>query len=117
MIVKQTRSERMAEKIGTAMIISWFVFLGPIGFLLLLGVAYSMFVQNLAVGVICGVLAFVPVILLIVWFPLVIATRRQHQEGTGIPRSYTWLAESAKARDPCNCIMCALIQRFHEASW
>jgi hypothetical protein len=61
---------RLAEPIGTAMWIAWAIFLGPGGFLLLLGVAYSMYVQNLALGIVCGMLLFSPLALIVLWAPL-----------------------------------------------
>ena len=39
---------------GTLVIVAWIVILGPLGALLLGGIAYSMFVNNLVTGVICG---------------------------------------------------------------
>ncbi len=52
---------------GTAMMISWFLFLGPLGFGLLCGVAYAMVTQNLALGIVCGLLCFAPLMLTVVW--------------------------------------------------
>jgi hypothetical protein len=70
MVTTNATIVEMGKSIGAAMWISWIVFLGPIGFLLLLGVAYAMVVQNLAVGVICGFFMFLPVVLTLVWAPL-----------------------------------------------
>lgn len=61
---------RTGEAIGTVMWIFWLVFLGPIGFLLLLGVAYAMVVQNLALGIICSFLLVSPFMLTAVWAPV-----------------------------------------------
>jgi hypothetical protein len=61
---------RWAEAIGTSMWIAWAIFLGPGGFLLLLGVAYAMHVQNLALGIVSGILLFLPIVLTILWTPL-----------------------------------------------
>jgi hypothetical protein len=65
----ETRVLRWAEATGTAMWIAWAAFLGPGGFLLLLGVAYAMYVQNLALGIICGILLFLPLALTALWGP------------------------------------------------
>jgi hypothetical protein len=61
---------RWAEAIGTSMWMAWAIFLGPGGFLLLLGVAYAMHVQNLALGIVVGILLFLPIVLTILWTPL-----------------------------------------------
>lgn len=55
------------EKMGAAMCLSWFLCLGPVGFVLLLGLAYAMVVQNLALGIICGLLAASPAVLMGLW--------------------------------------------------
>jgi hypothetical protein len=61
---------KMGKSIGAAMWVSWFMFLGPVGFLLLLGVSYAMFMQNLAFAVICGSFIVLPFALTLVWAPL-----------------------------------------------
>jgi len=67
MTLDDTASEGQRNGMGAAMIISWFLFLGPIGCGLLCGVAYAMIVQNLALGIICGLLLFSPLILTATW--------------------------------------------------
>jgi hypothetical protein len=62
--------ERAASGTGTWMLITWLLILGPVGFLLLLVVFYSMMVQNLALGVIAGLILFSPLIFLGIWAPL-----------------------------------------------
>lgn len=52
---------------GTLVIVAWFVILGPLGALLLGGIAYSMFVNNLEAGLICGSLFFLPLFLTLAW--------------------------------------------------
>jgi len=66
----ETAIVRLGEAMGTAMWIAWAIFLGPVGFVLLLGIAYAMDVQNLALGIVCGILLFLPVVLTILWSPL-----------------------------------------------
>ena len=43
---EHTKWSRLAETIGAAMFLAWTVILGPVGFLLLLGVAYAMVTLN-----------------------------------------------------------------------
>lgn len=62
--------KKAAAATGSAMLIAWMLFLGPAGFLLLLGVAYSMVTQNLALGILCGLLLLTPVVLSAAWVPL-----------------------------------------------
>jgi hypothetical protein len=70
MSAPETGIVRLAEAIGTWMWIAWAIFLGPGGFLLLLGVAYAMHVQNLALGIVSGILLFLPLVLTVLWAPL-----------------------------------------------
>ena len=65
-----TNIARIRNAVGTAMWISWIMFLGPMGLFLLLGVSYAIAVQNLALGIVCGLLLGLPVVLTIVWAPL-----------------------------------------------
>ncbi len=62
--------KRVSTTMGSAMFIAWMLFLGPLGFLLLLGIAYSMVAQNLALGILCGLLLVTPLVLSAVWVPL-----------------------------------------------
>ncbi len=62
--------ERAALGTGTWMLMTGVLILGPVGFLLLLAVFYSMMVQNLALGVIAGLIFFSPLIFLAIWAPL-----------------------------------------------
>jgi hypothetical protein len=52
---------------GTLVMVAWIVILGPLGALLLGGIAYSMFVDNLEAGLICGFLFFLPLFLTLAW--------------------------------------------------
>jgi len=52
---------------GTLVMIAWIVILGPLGALLLGGIAYAMFVDNLEAGLICGFLFFLPLFLTLAW--------------------------------------------------
>lgn len=65
-----TAEERLTSGIGTMVFIAWLLFLGPAGLLLLLAVAYAMAVQNLALGIIGGLLLATPVILTAAWVPV-----------------------------------------------
>ncbi len=62
--------ERAALGTGAWMMITGVLVLGPVGFLLLLAVFYSMMVQNLALGIIAGLIFFSPLIFLVIWAPL-----------------------------------------------
>ena len=62
--------EKAALGVGNWMLIAGVLILGPVGFLLLLAVFYSMTTQNLALGIIVGLIFFSPLILLIIWTPL-----------------------------------------------
>jgi|GEM_PF-1373539 len=64
------RLETAALGAGTWMLIAGVLILGPVGFLLLLAVFYSMMFQNLALGVVAGLLLSSPLILLGIWAPL-----------------------------------------------
>ncbi len=59
--------EEAALGVGTWMLLAGVLILGPVGFLLLLVVFYSMMSQNLALGVVAGLIFFSPLILLIIW--------------------------------------------------
>ena len=52
------------------MLIAGVLILGPVGFLLLLAVFYSMMIQNLALGIVAGLIFSSPLILLVIWTPL-----------------------------------------------
>jgi hypothetical protein len=47
--------------------VAWIVILGPLGALLLGGIAYAMLVDNLEAGLICGFLFFLPLFLTLAW--------------------------------------------------
>jgi hypothetical protein len=65
-----TALKRSTSGAGAAIFVSWLLFLGPVGLLLLLGVAYAMVVQNLALGIIAGLLLATPIILTAAWIPV-----------------------------------------------
>ncbi len=62
--------EKAALGAGTWMLIAGVLMLGPVGFLVLLAVFYSMLIQNLALGIVTGLIFFSPLILFAVWAPL-----------------------------------------------
>jgi hypothetical protein len=64
------RLEKAALGTGTWMLIAGVLILGPVGLVLLLAVFYSMMFQNLALGVVAGLLLSSPLILLGIWAPL-----------------------------------------------
>ena len=62
--------EKKTLDTGTWMFITGAFVLGPVGFLLMLVLFYSMIVENLALGIITGLLFASPMILLGIWAPL-----------------------------------------------
>jgi hypothetical protein len=60
-----------AIKVGIWMIISWVVILGPVGFALLCVLTYAMYFSNLALGIVCCLLLFSPLLFMAVWVPLI----------------------------------------------
>ncbi len=52
---------------GTLVMIAWVIILGPLGALLLGGIAHSMLVDNLVGGIICGFFLFLPLLLTLAW--------------------------------------------------
>jgi len=62
--------EKTALGTGTWMFITGALILGPVGFLLLVVLFYSMLVENLALGTVSGLLYASPMILLGIWAPL-----------------------------------------------
>jgi len=67
---EETAVQRSTSGIAAAMFVSWLLFLGPVGLVVLLGVAYAMVVQNLALGIIGGLLLATPVVLTAAWIPV-----------------------------------------------
>lgn len=74
MKTREIEWKKIAEELGLAMILAWTLFFGPVGAVVLLAIAYSMFTQNLALGIMCGLLLFAPLMLTMVWYPFAWAT-------------------------------------------
>ena len=64
---KDTLGKRVGRSMGTIMMVTWMLILGPIGAVLLGAVAYSMLAKNPIQGVLCGILLFLPLFLTIAW--------------------------------------------------
>jgi hypothetical protein len=64
---KEGFGSEIAYATGTVMMVSWVVILGPMGALLLGGIAYSMLAKDLAMGVLCGAVFFLPIVLTAAW--------------------------------------------------
>jgi len=62
-----TTLERFWENAGTLMFLGWSLILGLVGFLLLCALAYAMVTENLALGVVCGMVLFAPPALAVIW--------------------------------------------------
>ncbi len=67
---EKTPVESSTSGIGAAMFVSWFLVLGPVGLILLLGLPYAMIYQNLALGIVFGLLLVIPLVLTAVWIPV-----------------------------------------------
>ncbi len=72
------------------MFVAWLLFLGPVGLLSLLVVAYAMVVQNLALGIVGGLLLATPVILTAAWIPVAFfALLRERNAPSVVPAAET----------------------------
>lgn len=69
MDVQRSFLASITETSGALMMIAWTLIMGPVGLLLLLGVTYAVISQNLALGVVCGLLMFCPLALTVLWAP------------------------------------------------
>lgn len=63
----ETPVARLASLFGTMAILAWFVFLGPIGALIMFGVAHSMIHENPEMTTFLIGLASLPVSLTVLW--------------------------------------------------
>lgn len=63
----ETPVTKLASSIGTLAILAWFAFLGPLGALILYGVAYSMLCENREMTTFLIGLTSVPVSLTVLW--------------------------------------------------
>ncbi len=64
---KETVLDKLVVTAGSCMLVCGTVMFGPLGFLLLLALAYAMLVQNLAMGLIITVILCTPAIFGVVW--------------------------------------------------
>jgi fatty acid desaturase len=64
----ETSNGRFTENLSLLTCLCWVPALGLGGFLLLCLLAYAMVTENLALGVVCGMLLAVPYILGVIWF-------------------------------------------------
>jgi len=62
-----TTLDRVSGTLGTAMMLAWILGIGIGSFALLLGLTYAMVFGNLALGVICSILLFAPIVITILW--------------------------------------------------
>jgi hypothetical protein len=58
---------KLVRTMGIITILSWIIILGPVGVLLLGGLAHSMVAERPATGAFWGILIFLPLVLTIVW--------------------------------------------------
>ncbi len=66
----ETTLKRSTFCAGMGVFLSWSLILGPVGLVLMGGLAYAMHVSNLALGIVCGLLLFTPLLFMAVWLPL-----------------------------------------------
>jgi hypothetical protein len=74
MDMSESPLKKAALKVSAWMFISWILIVGPVGLALLCGLAYAMYFANLALGVVCILLMFLPLLFVAVWAPLMGAT-------------------------------------------
>ncbi len=68
MNASESSKPRFIENLSTLIVLCGVLTLGVGGFLLLCLIAYAMVTENLALGVLCGLLLFLPYFLGIIWF-------------------------------------------------
>lgn len=85
MTAAENVSTSLAEKVGTWMFLAWFVVLGPIGLALWCGLAYAMYASNLALGIVCFLLLSAPLLLMVVWLPLIGLKLLEERAAAGEP--------------------------------
>ncbi len=90
MEARETGLGILAAKVGAWMFISWTLILGPLGLALYGGLAYAMYFSNQALGVVCVLLLFSPLMFLAIWVPLMGAQ-------VIVERSGAWGTESPPA--------------------
>jgi hypothetical protein len=66
---KQTTLNSIASALGTVMMISWTLFLSPVGALLLLGVGYAIVLDKFWLGVPSGLILLMPLAITLAWAP------------------------------------------------
>lgn len=59
--------EKVVRAMGTTMMIVWVLVLGPVGALLLGGLAYAMLAKSLVAGAFCAILIFLPFFVTLAW--------------------------------------------------
>ncbi len=67
MNARETILEKLAVTVGSCMLFFGILTLGPLGFLLLLGLFYAMLTQNFALGFMVGALLCAPAVFGIMW--------------------------------------------------
>ena len=86
---KEPRQTGTVDALGTVMILTWFLILGPIGVLLLGGTAYFIGAENVAVALLCAGPCLVPLVLTLVWGSMklveVLRERRVEEEPYLLP--------------------------------
>lgn len=68
-VIKEKLMNNIYMTTGLLLFITGLILISPIGFILLLGLFYAMWVQNLILGVVCGALLSVPTLLGLIWAP------------------------------------------------
>lgn len=89
MLTSQNLAKRKAETLGTWMFIVGALIIGPIGFILLSLIAYSMYFSNVTLGVLCTLILGSPLALMGFWVSGLGAQRlEENVEDITAPSSY-----------------------------
>ncbi len=64
---RETSQRKVAENVGTLMFLAWTLVVGIAGFVLLCAIAFAIVTENLALGLVCGLLLFAPSALGVGW--------------------------------------------------
>lgn len=105
MDVQRSFLASIAETTGAVMMIAWTLIIGPLGLVLLLGVAYAVISQNLALGVVCGLLMFCPLALTVLWAPFVgltLVRERWARKAIPAPRTDLLTYKTGLNKNPTN---------------
>jgi hypothetical protein len=87
----------IVDSMGTLVMVSWVLALGPIGALLLGGIAYSMLAKHPAIGVLCAMVFFWPPILTAAWGSMRLLEFFSERRFSSLPATSPTLLSGTKA--------------------